>query len=374
MSAEQMPLGFPALHYVETQTGRTVNAGLAMKAAHAADILALARPTKTLRADNLASGVFKLGFTRSPGAKLLYLSWWYRAHISITAGDQLSVSLTVDDGTTTIGPVDALIPIAFQGNAIPLSLAAVFTNPAGMTLGGEGWINLDADTGLASAGNLTASDDWTFTFTIARPVGTVAYVDRIEGGEIPAGLVSDLEAFGALVGPLNPGNPITAGSTSTNGWERIMATLQGAIAAPIEYLTLAWMADITAAIPKTSSAAFAALTNLEETAGVSVVFRVRVRPMTAVAPSGSAAGEAARFRVLYYVAGGGTAQVRLTTGATGSPYDITGLTGASWQWSAWTTCNLPTDGTDQIARLSLNAKTSAGTVYLAAIVVESVAP
>jgi hypothetical protein len=375
MSTEQMPLGFPALHYVEVQTGRTVNAGFAMKAAHAADILALARPTKTLRADNLAPGVFKLGFTRSPGAKLLYLSWWYRAHISITAGDQLSVSLTVDDGTLTVGPVNAKIPIAFQGNAIPLSLAAVFTNPAGMTLGGEGWIDIStSSTGLANV--LTASDDWTFTFTIARPVGTVAYVDRIEGGEIPAGLVSDIEALGATVGPLNPGNPITAGSAaaSGNGWERIMATLQGAIAAPVEYLTLAWMADITATIPKTSSAAFAALTNFSESAGVPIVFRVRVRPMTVVAPPGTAAGEAARFRVLYWVAGGGTAQVRVNTGATGSPYAATGLTGAAWTWSAWTACALPTDGTDQVARLTFEAKTSAGTVYLAAVVVESVAP
>jgi hypothetical protein len=370
MSTEQAPLGFPALHYVEAQAGRTVTGPFAIKVAHAADILALCRPTKTIRVDNAVPGVYSVGFARTPNATLLYLSWWFRAHISINAGDQLSVGLVIDDGTASIGPVNALIPIAFQGTTHPvtLSLAAIFTNPAGMTLGGEGWLDLDD---LATTLTLP---DWTLSFVITRPVGTVAVVDRIEGFEVPRGTVSDADAVGALAGPLNPGNAITAGSTTTDGWERIHATLQAAIAAPPEYLSLAWINDIGATIPKTSSATHVALTNLEESAGVSIVFRMRVRPMTVVAPPGTAAGEAARFRVLYYVAGGGTAEVRLHTGSTGSPYATAGLTGAAWAWSAWTTCALPTNVTDQIARLTFDAKTSAGTVYLAAIVVEGVAP
>lgn len=373
MSTEQAPLGFPALHYVEAQVGRTITGPFAIKVAHAADILALCRPTKTVHVDNAVPGVYSVGFTRTPNATLLYLSWWFRAHISITAGDQLGVDLVIDDGTASVGPVNVLIPMAFQGTAHPvtLSLASIFTNPAGMTLGGEGWLDLAA---LSAPGVLDNSDDWTFTFTITRPVGTVAVVDRIEGFEVPRGTISDADAVGALAGPLNPGNAITAGSTTTDGWERIMATVQAAIAAPPEYLSLAWINDIGATIPKTSSATHAALTNFEESAGVAIVFRVRVRPMTVVAPPGTAAGEAARFRVLYYVAGGGSAEVRIHTGATGSPYTATGLTGASWRWSAWVACALPTNGTDQVARLTFDAKTSAGTVYLAAIVVEGVAP
>lgn len=372
MSTEQAPLGFPALAYVEAQAGRTVTGPFAIKLAHAADILALCRPTKTVRVDNAVPGVFKVGFTRtSVDSTLLYLSWWYRAHISLTAGDQLSVELVIDDGTATVGPVNVLIPVAFQGVATTLSLGGVFADPSGMTLGGEGWLDLDA---LAAPGVLDNSADWTFTFTIARPVGTVAYVDRIEGWEVPRGTISDADAAGALAGPFNPGNAITAGSTTTDGWERLMATVQAAIAAPPEYLSLTWAADITATIPKTSSAAFVPLTNLEESAGVATVFRVRVRPMTVVAPPGTAAGEPARFRVLYYVAGGGTAEVQIKTGATGSPYAVAGLTGAAWAWSAWTACALPTDGTDQVARLTFEAKTTAGTVYVAAVVVEGVAP
>ena len=65
---------------------------------------------------------------------------------------------------------------------------------------------------------------------------------------------------------------------------------------------------------------------------------------------------------------------QIKTGATGSPYAVAGLTGAAWAWSAWTACALPTDGTDQVARLTFEAKTTAGTVYVAAVVVEGVAP
>ena len=67
-------------------------------------------------------------------------------------------------------------------------------------------------------------------------------------------------------------------------------------------------------------------------------------------------------------------QVQIKTGATGSPYAVAGLTGAAWAWSAWTACALPTDGTDQVARLTFEAKTTAGTVHVAAVVVEGVAP
>lgn len=369
MSTEQMPLGFPPLSYVEVQTGRTVTGPLATKVAHAADIVATARPTKGVRVDNAIPGVYKVGFTRtSVDVTLLYLAWWYRAHESLTAGDTLAVSLTIDDGIASVGPVNVLIPAAFQGTTTLISLAAIFTNPAGMTLGGEGWFDLDA-----LAGTLNNSDDWTFTFEISRPTGTIAYVDRIEGWEVGRGTVSDADAAGALAGPVASGNPISAGSTTTSGWERIAQTLYAATRVPIEYLSLAWINDTTEDIPKTTSASFAAFTNLQETAGVPVVFRVRARPMTVAAPSGTAAGEAARFRVLYLVTGGGTAQVRLATGATGSPYDTAGLTtaGAVWAWSAWVACELPTDATGQVARLTLQGLTSAGTLYLGAVVVES---
>lgn len=371
MSTEQAPLGFPALAYVEAQVGRTITGPFAIKLAHAADILALCRPTKTVRVDNLdgSLGVYSVGFTRtSVDSTLLYLSWWYRAHSSIGAGDALGVSLTITDTAAhSVGPVNVLIPVAFQGGWSTLTHAGPTADPSGMTLGGEGWLDLDS-----LAGTLTAPD-WTFTFTVGR-IGTVAYVDRIEGWEVPRGTISDADAAGSLAGPFSPGNAITAGSITSDGWERLFATVQAAIAAPPEYLSLTWPANITATIPKTSSAAFVPLTNLEESAGVATVFRVRVRPMTVVAPPGTAAGEAARFRVLYYVAGGGTAEVQIKTGATGSPYAVAGLTGAAWAWSAWTACALPTDGTDQVARLTFEAKTTAGTVHVAAVVVEGVAP
>lgn len=51
----------------------------------------------------------------SVDATLLYLSWWYRAHVSLTAGDTLAVSLQITDGTNTVGPSTRLFPETFQG-------------------------------------------------------------------------------------------------------------------------------------------------------------------------------------------------------------------------------------------------------------------
>lgn len=372
MSTELAPLGFPSLHYTEVQTGRTVTAGAAMKLAHAADIVALCRSPKWIRLNDLRPGDYQVSYSSSAGAKLLYLAWYYRIPDVGNPGDTLAVKLQITDGTNTVIYSDAKIPRAFQGNDTLLLIEQTLTNPACMTRAGSGWLDLDD-----LRATLSASNDWAMTFIVTRASGTIAYVDRIDGWEAPRTMMSDADPAGVLAGPFNPGNPIVSGSTTTLGWERMEQTTRAALAVQPRYLSLSWIESITAGynVPKTSSAAYTALTHLSESAGVATKFVVRVRPMTVTAPPGTAAGEAARWRVLVYVTGGAAADVQITTGATGSPYAITGLGGAAWTWSAWQTIALPTDATGQLATLSINARVTGGaTVYVAGIVVEGVGP
>jgi hypothetical protein len=372
MAYESQLLGFPELRYVECQTSRTVRAGTLVKMAAAASQVATQRPAKGVRVDNLTPGTYRVSFTRtSRDINLLYLAWFYRATLVGAGTDTLSVALTITDGTNTIVSSDPRIPYAFQGTSTLTTIAAAaLANPSGSSTGGEGWLDLDA-----LAGALTASDDWVFEFVVTR-TGTTAYVDRVEGFEVPrsivrAGAAPDDDAAGALMGPFNPGNPITAGTTDTVGLLRLEQTLQAAVARCTPYLSLAWPCDITAAIPQTTSGTFATFINLKETGTTNPVpFTVRILPKYVAAAPGTAAGERGRFRVLFYVAGGGTAQVRLTTGSTTNTYDATGLTGANWQWSPWVDCELPTDAAGQVATLTLQGLTSAGTLYLAGALVE----
>jgi len=372
MSTEMTPMGFPSLHYTETQTGRTVTAGTAMKLAHAADVVALCRFPKWLNVPDARPGNYQVSYSPSANASLLYLAWYYRIPDVGNPGDTLAVKLQITDGTNTVLYSDARIPHAFQGIDTLLSIEQPLSNPACMTRAGSGWLDIDA-----LRATLSASSDWVLTFVVTRASGTVAYVDRIEGWEAPRSLMSDADTAGVLAGPFNPSNPIVSGSTTTLGWERMEQTTRAALAVQPRYLSLAWIESTTAAynVPHTSSASYTELTHLAESAGVPVAFVVRVRPMTVAAPSGTVAGEAARWRVLVYVTGGAAADVRLSTGATGSPYAITGLGGAAWTWSAWQTIALPTNASGQLATLTIKARVTGGaTVYLAGVVVEGVGP
>jgi hypothetical protein len=338
-------------------------------------VVALCRFPKWLNVPDARPGDYILSYSPSANCSLLYLSWFYRIPDVGNPGDTLAIKLQISDGTNTVLYSDARIPRAFQGVDTLLAVEQSLSNPACMTRGGFGWLDLDALRTTAPA--LTASDDWTMTFIVTRASGTVAFVDRIEGWEVPRAQMSDADDAGVLAGPFNPGNPILSGTASTLGWERMEQTVRAGLAVQPRYLSLSWICSTTASynVPHTSSATYAALTHLSESAGVPTAFRVRVRPMTVAAPPGTAAGEAARWRVLVYVTGGAAADVQITTGATGSPYAITGLGGAAWTWSAWQTIALPTDATGQIAVLSIKARVSGGaTVYIAGVVVEGVGP
>ena len=305
---------------------------------------------------------FRFSYVRtSADIKVLRVTWVYRADPDPGATRRtLAVTLTLRDAAgNTITPPASEIPTQLDGTSYYAAQGTL--SPTGdVMLGGVAHLDLDA-----IASTLT-NPSWELQLVLARSGAAVTF-EWLHAEELPRSIVKDSDTYGALVGPMNPGSPVLAGSTTTKDYERIAKTIEGARVVNRTYLNVAWPADITATIPSTTSATYAPFATLIETAGVPVPWRVR--PRVVYKPS-SAVGEPARVRFLCYVAGGGTAYIRVKTGATGSPYATTAITGFTWAWSDWLTIELPTDGTGGTASVTFEGKTSAGTLYLAGIHME----
>lgn len=347
----------PEAPYAEVTTGLTVRGPHTITRGILANVACLARPAKRVVTGGLgqASGTLCVRYRRSHASiQQLALAWWYRKdHNPYT----LTVDLTITDELGhTVTSSAGEIPRAFRSTTTVAGEWTIAGAPLDrFVLGGRGVLDLDA-----LAATLTG-DDWSFELAITT-TGSARF-DRFELAELPRAEVAVVsgDPYGVILGQLNVSNPLRA-----EGYEELARTVEGAVRCNRTYVSLTWAEDIAAAIPKTTSTSFAALTNFEEGAGVKRKVRVRVRPIAAAAPPGSAAGEPARSCFRFYVAGGATAQIRVHTGATGSPFTLTGLSGASWQWSDWLDTPLPTDGTAQLATLEIDAKVSlGGTLYLA---------
>jgi len=252
------------------------------------------------------------------------------------------------------------VPDGLDGTALTADRVVIYDRPV---LGAIGYIDLDA-----AAAVLTGSS-WAFQFDWSRSGGNVSLA-HIEGAECPRSQVDDADDYGALTGPVNPGNPVLAGSTTTTGYERIAQTVAGAILAGRTLLSVAWPTDAAIA-PGLVSATFVPFTRMLE-AGATP-WSWRVRPRVVYAPS-SAVGEPHRVRYLYQVTGGGSGTIRCTATSVGAgsvtTVDAALLTSATWAWSAWVSTTIPTDGTDRIVSLTFTGKTTAGTLSVAAIEVE----
>ena len=370
MTARPLINQTPTLAYSTSQIGRTVRGPDLYNVAVMANITALARPMRGFRIANVPPGTYVASYRRSHDSiKQAFIQWTTRLSmpdgVHLNPNEELTMTLTITDALGNVAP-SSTIPAGFKGESF---LAVESTEyPSVPTLGGAGWLDLDT-----IAATLT-DPSWSFSFVLARPVGSVLYADTITMREVSRTVVNTADTYGVDPADFQPGQPTTAGSSTTGGTLRLAQTIEGSIATQPEMLSLVWPSDIAAAIPQTASASYAAMTNLEQGAasGTAMRFRVPVRPIYyALADGGTTAGERARWRVRYYVSGGGTGDVQISTGSSGSPYSLTGLTGASWQWSAWQDIALPTDGTDAIATLTIKGQTSAGTLYLAAISVQS---
>lgn len=361
MSSEALIPDFPRLFYVEGITGATVRGGHTITRAAAANLVALGRPSRRVGPTPGAAGnaTYHVGYVRShTSIKQLWLAWWYWPDPDPFATlHTLSITTTVrDELGNTVTSASADIPLGFNGSSTPADRVYLVDTPS---LGAMGYVDLDA-----LAATLTGSS-WTFQFDWTRTGGDPT-LSHIEGWECPRSRVDSSEEFGILTGPENPGNPIVAGSTTTFGYERMAKTIEGGILANRTLLSAAWRTD-TSIAPVTSSATFTAFTRMLE--GGTTPWSWRVRPRVVYNPN-SATGEPHKFRVLYQVSGGGTASIRVSTGSSGSPYSLTSLTSSTWAWSDWKPLSIPTNGTDRIATLTFEGKTTAGNFYVASIEVE----
>lgn len=361
MSTEALVPDFPRLFYAEGITGATVRGGHTITRASAANIIALGRPARRV-GPSMGAGAaasYHFGYVRShTSIKQLWLAWYYWPDPDPFATlHTISVTTTIrDDLGNTVTSASADIPLGFDGTAIGANRVVFYNNP---TLGALGYIDLDA-----IAATLTGSS-WTFQFDWARS-GSDPTLDRIEAWECPRSQVYDTDTYGALTGPENPGSPVVAGSTTTLGYERIAKTIEGGIKCNHTLLSAAWRTD-TSLAPVTTSATFTAFTRMLESG--TTPWAWRVRPRVVYNPN-SATGEPHRARLLYQVSGGGTASVRIATGSSGSPYTLGSLTSATWAWSDWVNIDVPTNGTDRIATITFEGKTTAGNFYVAGIEIE----
>lgn len=367
MSTEpQSPFGTPVLSYVEAQTGRTVRAQTAIRTAQSASLSASARPAKRCQIhsaypDGTSPRTYCVSYTRTTDAvAFLYVAAHYRA---ATTADALTLDMTIRDGLgNAITSGSALTPYFLKGTTVSLagSTGSIVSDAREL---GSGYLDLDA---LAVS---LVDPDWSLEFTVAAPTGTDSLVDLIEFWEVGRQVVDQDDDSGVLVGPLMPGNPITSGPISgatADGWARIEATVQGAVKSQRTYAQECFGPDdVTATLlPQTTSAAYVALTNLEESAGVPIAYTFRVRTVV-----GGTGGERARARFRYIAAGGANGSIELTTGI--AAYSLTGLSSTSWTWSPWLDVLLKANAAGHLEVVSFKAKQGgAGVLYVSSWVLD----
>jgi hypothetical protein len=365
--SEALVPDFPSLLYTEALTGGTVRGGHTITRATAVNIVATGRPARRvgpMQTQTVAAAqTFVAGYTRSHDSiKQLWLGWFYRpAGLDTLA--TVAVTLTITDALgNTVASSSDLIPLGFKGVASQ-PIAATHLYQSDSLLGGSGYLDLDAVAAVLT------DPSWSFSFAWACS-DVYTPLDRIEGWECPRSQVDSADTYGALTGPVNPGNPVLAGSITTTGYERIAQTVAGAILAGRTLLSVAWPTDATIA-PGLTSATFVPFTRMLE--GGATPWSWRVRPRVVYAPS-SAVGEPHRVRYLYRVTGGGSGTIRCTATSVGAgsvtTADAALLTSATFAWSGWVSTTIPTDGTDRIVALTFTGKTTAGTLSVAAIEVE----
>lgn len=368
MSNESLIPDFPPMIYADSNTGDTVRFGHAASRAVGANIIALGRPARRIGPieatiyDPTAGYEYNVSYSRSHAdIKQLWLRWTYRPQ-SAAVPSNMGVSMSITDGTTTIPSSSVLIPLGFKFVGIQ-PVTAIGLEDTRCIVGGEGYVDLDAVAALLTG------NDWTLKFQAFTTAD--APFELIEAWECPRSLVSDTATYGALTGPLNPGNPILAGTTTTNNYARIAKTVDGGIKANHTLLSVTWPYD-NAIAPGLISPIYVPFTRMLE--GGATPWSWFVRPRAVYNPN-SATGEPHRVRYYYRLdtsAGAPTGSIRCATGATGSPYTTGVLASTTPVWSDWVNIDIPTNGTGRIATLQFTGKVNAitSTLRLFAIQVE----
>ena len=331
--------------------------------ARVANYACLDNPAQRFGGSDLAAGTYAWTFVPgdTPAGRYLRVTLHFLA-VSGTA------TLTVTDnlGNSLTGAVST-IPLGFRGETHTTS-----GTPTGTRFDYGVRVVGDFDLG-AMAATLTGPT-WVWSLVLTTDAGTNSLVD-VFAEEIPRFLIDTAETYGALPGAYLGGAEID--DDSATGTERILTTLVGARTTQRVYLSRAWPQD-TATAPSLSATSWVAFSSFDEGTGPETT-RVYVRRLA----TASAQGEPIRYRVLYRLSGGAgteTADVRLSTGSSSSPFGLSlAHTGTSWVWSSWKTGYLKTDeataGLEQTDTLGLEGQVSAGgpTLYLAGLDVREAA-
>jgi hypothetical protein len=302
-------------------------------------------------------GVYSLSYVRNPGARFVAIvARVLPASAPINA--TVTLDLTVRDAAgNSVASSDDRIPRRWKGETIYCPYAAPGTALSEYSEQVVGYVDCDE---LATD---LSDPSWSFDVTLSVTGG--AQLDGMWLTEMPRFLIDDSVSHGGIV-PGSFQRDATIHDGSTDGLDRLLATLASGRTQQRSYLALAWRQSVVSAeTPSLTSATDAPFALLDAGAGVRASFAVYPRSIAAV----STAGELAKVRYLYRFSGGAgteTAKIRLRGSATGSPW----LTGdlaytTSWTWSPWIDCAVRTSPLSDALSLSGNVSASGPTLWLA---------
>lgn len=312
-------------------------------------------------------GTWSLSYARNPGARFVRLE----AVVLPTAAAlvaYVTLDLTVRDaGGHSVASSDNRIPRRWKGEATYCPVASAGSARFDRAERVAGYVDLDE---LAS----TLTDpSWSFDVTLTVSGG--AEVETISLGEMPRFVADDAASHGGML-PGSFQRDAVIADGNQDGLRRLLSTLDSARQSQRTYLGIAWrQAMIADEVPSLTSAVDAPFTLLE---GAGSGGRLEWALSPRVVRAASAAGEAARFRVLYRFDGGAgteTAKVRLHGSATGGTWPTGDLAyTTSWTWSPWIACAVRTSPRSDRLSLSGNLSASGPTLWLGGVHVPEAVP
>lgn len=312
------------------------------------------------------TGTYAAGYVRSPAARYLRVCAAIAGATSGWAAVSVVLALTIRDGAGNTVTTSPDLPAGFLATTTHLPGALVGASRFDSELLVAGYLDLDA---LAAT---LVDPRWSFEWAVTL-TGSGAMVNRIEGWEVPRGVVDDTATAGGVsLGDFQPDQPVSDGPLADPAlrWGRIVQTVEQARTMGRTYVSLAWRQSTapsdTPSVSSTSDAPF----TLFDMGGSRLPIRVHARQLAAA----GAAGEVVRWRILYRFTGGAgteTGQVILRGGATGSPWVLSSIAyTASWMWSPWQAAAVSTASDTDDFELSGKVSASGPSFFLSAVEVE----
>lgn len=343
-----MGLTAPALDSQTFAVGHTVRASHGFALAQLVNDAASGRPAQRAIVRRTEDALVHWFYQPTPVYRYALMRLYVRRLGVPVAFDAVTLSLSITDGTATIPAGDATLPLGTDDDRRFYAVPGTIGEFASMGAQYVFWFDLAA---LKTAG-LSATATWRFALTITCEATVMCELVTFE--EAPRWATDSTDAFGVVEASCLPGLPI-----ASTEWERLTATLEHAHAYGIRTYHQRAIDETAGAYLTSTSAAYAALTNDTESAGVPLKWAVRSRDVR------GGVDVPVAFRVRYRNTGlapGQKSFLRLTSGA-GAYVLSLGDTSAAWVDSSLGAGYLLA-GEDV---LYLEAKVDAGTLEIDAI-------